>query len=617
LWDRRQFARAGAACSFVSMALFAGCGASKSSNGLADGSGGSSATGTGGASTGGTGGAGSSHGGAAGRGGSGGDLIVEQAGAGGACEREVTLQAVVLGEPAPFDLVIVADHSDSLAWSRDELSAGLRDLLTNVKGRAVRVFLLTPTQYGASSAAARIPLSGDAVVAWQDPETGMAFEGAMTEFVQTCTDPSGASIDCPDPRGSVPYKAHGEWQFAMPEPIATLEPDMTDAAFAAESQAVSDAILALGGTGSPSERPLCTLARYVSQPKSDLPENAVFVVISDEDDVGVPEDCILSFDSELEERQRVLSETPCGSDCDVYRYQMTRPSYWIRHPYTCAAFTDMGDLIPGSEMMSWYNITGQTSCDNVVEGPCTPEDEAKVQTVCDSGLTLTSCETTCTEEETSCTVDLTDPSIDACNETFTHDGITKANLTEWCNQFATGWSNCTGGGLNIEYETDLIGGYTHKNLMAGTTVDAVIQHVTSGLVAAFGADKVLFEGIVFDPRFDCALGSGQSYAENIIRAIDDPSHVFSLCDSYAPALAGVLDFAQALIQTEFTLKLADDEHVTAIVVIDENGTERVLPKSDYTFDETTGRLSVSKAAIRGSDANLRVEVTSDCRPIVK
>jgi hypothetical protein len=602
----------------VGGALFAGCGASKSSSGLGDGSGGSSAASAGGSSGGGTGGAGSAgRGGAAARGGSGGDLIVEEAGAGGACEREVTLQAVVLGEPAPFDLVIVADHSDSLAWSRDELSTGLRDLLSNVKGRSVRIFLLTPTQYGASSAAARIPLSGDAAVAWQDPETGQAFEDAVTEYVQTCTDPAGASIDCPDPKGREPYQAHGEWLFVMPEPIATLEPSMTDAAFAAEEQAVSDAILALGGTGSPDERPLCTLARYLSQPSDALPENAVFLVISDEDDTGVPDDCMLTLDTELKERRSVVSESACSSGCDVYRYQMTRPSYWIRHPYTCAAFNDMGELIPGTEMMSWYNLTGQTSCAGVLEGPCTPADEEKVQEVCDSGLTLTSCETTCTEEESACSVDLTDPNVNPCDEAFTHDGITKSNLTEWCNQFGSGWQNCSGGGLNVEYETSISGGYSHENLMPGTTVDAVIQHVASGLRGAFGAGQYLFEGILFDPRFDCTLGTGQSYAANLIRAIDDPAHVFSLCDSYAPALAGVLDFAQALIQTEFDLTLADDEHVTAVIVIDENGIERILSKSDYTFDEDTGRLSVNKSAIRSTDANLRVEVTSDCRPIVK
>jgi hypothetical protein len=53
----------------------------------------------------------------------------------------------------------------SLAWSRDELSKGLQDLLTHVAGRQVRVFLLTPTQYGASSAPAKQALTGDPVVA--------------------------------------------------------------------------------------------------------------------------------------------------------------------------------------------------------------------------------------------------------------------------------------------------------------------------------------------------------------------------------------------------------------------------------------------------------------------
>jgi hypothetical protein len=611
-WDRGRIARAGAACVFAGAGLFAGCGASKpTGSGLADA--GASAATTGGTGGGGTGGGGSSAGGAGGLGGTGGTISVDDAGAGGECERAVTLQAVVLGEPAPFDLVIVADHSDSLAWSRDELSVGLRDLLTNVKGRAVRVFLLTPTQYGASSAAARVPLSGDAVVAWQDPESGLAFEDAVTEYVQTCTDPAGASIDCPDPKGKVPYQAHGEWHFVMPEPIATLTPDMTDAAFAAEGQAVSDAILALGGNGSPNEQPLCTLARYAAQPKSELPQNAVFLVISDEDDVSVPDDCLLSFDSALNERRRVISTSPCSSDCDVYRYGMTGRSHWIRHPYTCAAFTDTGEPIPGTEMMSWYNITSLPSCDGVVAGACTPAEEEKVQPFCDSGLELTSCQKECTDMEATCQVELMDASIDACNESFMYNGKTWANLAEYCAQQGSGWQNCTGGGLNLEYETDYSGSYKGKSLIVGD----LVEHVKTHLYSAFSPDKYLFQGILFDPRFDCPLGTGQSYAENLVRAIDDPAHVFTLCDSYAPALAGVLDFAQALIQTEFTLTLADDEHVTAVIVIDENGNERALATSDYTFDEATGRLSVKKSAIRSTDANLRVEVTSDCRPIVK
>src|SRR5205814_276418 len=62
------------------------------------------------------------------------------------CQHDVSLTAVTLGTPQPFDLVIVADNSDSLSFSREDLSAGVRDLLTNVRGRDVRVFLLTSTQ---------------------------------------------------------------------------------------------------------------------------------------------------------------------------------------------------------------------------------------------------------------------------------------------------------------------------------------------------------------------------------------------------------------------------------------------------------------------------------------
>src|SRR5262252_6915161 len=41
------------------------------------------------------------------------------------CRRDVSLKAVTFGKPPPFDVVIVADNSDSLSWSRDDLSSGL------------------------------------------------------------------------------------------------------------------------------------------------------------------------------------------------------------------------------------------------------------------------------------------------------------------------------------------------------------------------------------------------------------------------------------------------------------------------------------------------------------
>jgi hypothetical protein len=48
----------------------------------------------------------------------------------GACSRTVSLRGVTIARPVPFDVVIVADNSDSLSWSRDSLSAGLANLLS-------------------------------------------------------------------------------------------------------------------------------------------------------------------------------------------------------------------------------------------------------------------------------------------------------------------------------------------------------------------------------------------------------------------------------------------------------------------------------------------------------
>jgi len=93
--------------------------------------------------------------------------------------------------------------------------------------------------------------------------------------------------------------------------------------------------------------------------------------------------------------------------------------------------------------------------------------------------------------------------------------------------------------------------------------------------------------------------------------------VFSLCDSYAPALSGVAEFARSLLQTDYTLELHDDEHVTAVVVVANDQPERTLAPSDYTFDASTGGLTIESSVLRASDTSLHVEVTSDCRPPVR
>ncbi|HXK20568.1 MAG TPA: hypothetical protein VNG33_22310, partial [Polyangiaceae bacterium] len=93
--------------------------------------------------------------------------------------------------------------------------------------------------------------------------------------------------------------------------------------------------------------------------------------------------------------------------------------------------------------------------------------------------------------------------------------------------------------------------------------------------------------------------------------------LFPLCESYAPALDGVLGFAQTLIQTEFTLQLKADEHVSDVVIIAKDGAERNLPAAAYQFDVATGTLKIEPTSLRANDVNLRVEITSDCRPIVR
>jgi hypothetical protein len=551
-----------------------------------------------------------------------GGLNVSVAGAsdGGAsddCEREVTLQAVKLGEPAPFDLVIVADHSMSLAWSRDELSQGLQDLLTNVQGRDVRVFLLTPTQYGASSAAARKALTGDAVVGWQDPVSGNAYEDAVTEYSQSCTDPAGAPIDCPDPKGKIPYTVRGTWAFEMPEPIATISPDMSAAAFAAEAEAVQTAILAAFGTGSPQEQSLCTLARYISQPPAQLPQNAVFLLITDEDDVSQPDDCLQSYESELKAYKVEQGATACNSGCDAYRYTMRGTRHWQRMPFTCAAFTDTGDRIAGTDKNSWYNLATVASCDSIVPGPCTDAERATIEPLCDSGLELAECTRECASQDIPCSVDLPQAGIDACTSSFSHNGQTWPNLAAYCAAQGSGWHDCSGGGVKLQYIENYSGTYQHTNVTPGTTNTADIGSYFKNMAAkTFSAGGYLLEGIVLHPSFSCELGSGQSYATNLSQFIGDQTHIFPLCEAYAPALDGVLGFAQTLIQTQFTLQLKDDEHVTSVIIIANDGSERQLPSAAYDFDAATGTLKVDPMSIRGDDANLRVEITSDCRPIV-
>lgn len=94
-------------------------------------------------------------------------------------------------------MVIVADNSDSLSWSRDSLAAGLKNLLVRVHGEEARFFVLTATQYGASSQAAVSPITGQELVRWHEPVSGAPYSNPMTTYTQQCADGQGTTAKCP------------------------------------------------------------------------------------------------------------------------------------------------------------------------------------------------------------------------------------------------------------------------------------------------------------------------------------------------------------------------------------------------------------------------------------
>jgi hypothetical protein len=542
-----------------------------------------------------------------------------EGGAGAQCERNVSLTAVTLGEPQPFDLIIVADNSESVAWSRADLATGLHDLLTQVQGRAVRVFLLTPTQYGASSAAAQMPLSGDSVVAWKDPQTGKAYQNAMTSFEVACSDPtSGAAMACPNILGPTPFKAEGTWKFTMPAPIAVLRPDMSASEFAAQRDAVASAIMANEGNGSPQEQPLCTLSRYISQDPSVLPANAVFLLIEDEDDISVPRDCLAGFSETLSAVKVEAGVTACTSNCDAYRYTATGSAKTKGFTFTCAAFDDLGNHIAGTDQTGYASQGTYADCTGIAPGTCSTEEAQTDASFCEKGRTLTSCQRECSAiDNITCTVDVHDATVNPCSQAFTLNGQSYPNLAAYCANQGSNWKGCAGGGVNIQYTSSLGGGYSPMPLMPGSATADIGTYFKTKARTAFKPNAYQLEAIVFEPEFSCSIKQGQSNATNIAQFVGDKSHLFPICESYAPALAGVLSFAQGLIQTDYPLQLAADEHVTFVHVIAKDGSERTLDSSAYSYSASTHTLTLARSALSSQDATLRVEVTSDCRPVVK
>lgn len=537
------------------------------------------------------------------------------------CERQIVFEAVELSDPPPFDVVIVADHSDSLSWSRDDLSAGLSQLLANVRGAEARFFILTPTQYGASSSDAENLANGNELVNWSDPLSGTAYEDAMTEYLRTCKDAAGAEIACPTyPAFSQAFSLEGRWEFQMPPPVAEITPTTSEQELAEQQTAISDAILGFLGSGSLQEQPLCTLNRYLAQPQESLPKNAIFIVLSDEDDVTSPEECLVSHSYENVEVPSIAIQVGCTSGCDAYRYRALAPRPGYDLNYTCVPQDDQGNTFPEQATSGTFVTNHSEDCPTEPRAfECRPADISRIEEVCGSDVLIEACEVVCTPNgsSTGCWMELPE-SIDACNQPFELESVEYANMLAYCTeQFQTNaWESCEliDGYWVIEDHTSFDQNASIEAITAGKETSDLVAHFETTAARVFATGKHFVEVIGFDPRFACELRDGQSYATTLSTLASTPEDVFPICESYAPALARIERFAGTLLDSEYGFALSELEEIEAVRVTDRSGQERELRAEDYSYDAESQTLRLEPAAIGPNDVSLSVEVAINCIP---
>lgn len=539
------------------------------------------------------------------------------------CRREVSFEGVTLETPAPFDVVIVADNSESLSWSREDLAQGLSELMTNVYGHAVRFFVLTPTQYDATSAQAVDLRTGEELVNWQDPVTRAPYTHSVTRYVQACTDGLGQELLCPTyPAPNLEFELDGRWEFVMPDPVARLDSDMTPEELDAERNEVVEAILALGTAGSSEEQPLCTLTRYLGQPARLLPDRAVFLVISDEDDTASFDHCLADYTYSQYQASGSLVEG-CTQGCDSYRFYVTRQVSRHTLQFECAPVDDLGNI--GSED-TWQAdsvpIAGDDTCDGATEQPCSSDEETRAQAECAGGYLVQRCQRSCVDEALTdyCGYSSTDDGVDLCNTAFEAAGNHYANIMDYCETTSqrTGWGACRVTGYSLEDSSATWSKVSVANpLVRANATDDMIYLFHADARRAFGDDDYFVDTILFTPDGACEPQAGQSYATELAKLATSPEHVFPICESYAPVFGSVRDFAQELLQTEYPLELGERESIEAVSVDNRQGETRELEPTDYEYDEDAQLLRIDRSALVASDLNLSVEVVDPCAPPIK
>jgi hypothetical protein len=194
------------------------------------------------------------------------------------------------------------------------------------------------------------------------------------------------------------------------------------------------------------------------------------------------------------------------------------------------------------------------------------------------------------------------------------------NLLDFCNATReySDWSSCTSRGFNVESNGGSWSSYGNtRPVVQAKTPGALIHLFHADAERMFGAENYFVESIVFTPDGPCVPAAGQSYATELMAISSSPEQVHPICESYAPALMHVDQFAQGLLQTEYTVVLEERESIVSVTVHSLDGSTRQLTPDDYQHDMATGQLVINRDALRAADLDLSVEVEDPCAPIIR
>jgi len=458
-------------------------------------------------------------------------------------------------------------------------------------------------------------------VTWQDPVTRVPYTHAITEYRETCTDVKGGAVDC-----TKRHEAEGKglsvkgiWEFQMPAPIAVITPAMSLSEIAEQQKKIADEILALGSDGAQLEQPICTLNRYIAQDPSRLPEHAVFVILSDEDDKSTPEQCLAAYT--YQEKANGTNDSVCSQDCDVYRYEADYRRSTESVNYDCVPVDDQGVHHPENAAQHSTTSSGGATCTPGSMTTCAAEHLALAAEFCNTGKVPENCRVTCDGGSGfGCSLDRPSKGEDLCTSSFSENGVNYANVADYCQRTHGGvspWTNCRGQGYDLATSTRYFGEEAVTKLVDVPTLSDMATHFRTSADATFGASNYFVESIVLDPEFSCPVKAGQSYGATLKALATSKDDVFPLCSDYAPALQRIRSFAHRLIQNEFALSLASDEEIESVDAIDLEGHRRTLAQADYTYDRDAKQLRVVPGVLAPSDLTLDLQVADTCIEIVR